>query len=73
MIRLSEEAVFQVARRIDPPDARLDDCTTQRNLDEAGRAQAARIGQAFRKNGIVVGRVRSSPRCRCRPRRRRTT
>jgi phosphohistidine phosphatase SixA len=49
----------------DPPDARLDDCTTQRNLDEAGRAQAARIGQAFRKNGIVVGRVRSSPRCRC--------
>jgi hypothetical protein len=24
----------------DPPDARLDDCSTQRNLDARGRAQA---------------------------------
>ena len=30
----------------DLPDARLDDCSTQRNLDEAGRAQARRIGDA---------------------------
>ena len=49
----------------DPPDARLDDCSTQRNLDENGRAQAARVGEAFRKNGIAVGTVLSSPRCRC--------
>jgi broad specificity phosphatase PhoE len=49
----------------DPPDARLDDCSTQRNLDENGRAQARRIGEAFRKNGIAVGTVLSSPRCRC--------
>lgn len=49
----------------DPPDARLDDCSTQRNLDDAGRAQARRIGEAFRANGIEVGRVISSPRCRC--------
>ena len=49
----------------DPPDARLDDCTTQRNLDEGGRAQARRIGEALRRQGIAVGRVRSSPRCRC--------
>ena len=49
----------------DPPDARLDDCSTQRNLDESGRAQARRIGEAFQHNGIVVGVVRSSPRCRC--------
>ena len=49
----------------DPPDARLDDCSTQRNLDERGRAQARRIGEAFRENGIVVGAVLSSPRCRC--------
>ncbi len=27
----------------DPPDARLDDCSTQRNLDENGRAQARRM------------------------------
>ena len=49
----------------DPPDAKLDDCSTQRNLDEDGRAQAQRIGEAFRKNAIAVGKVLSSPRCRC--------
>ncbi|PYM92169.1 MAG: histidine phosphatase family protein [Candidatus Rokuibacteriota bacterium] len=49
----------------DPPTARLDDCSTQRNLDEAGRAQAARVGEAFRRNGVAVGDVLSSPRCRC--------
>ena len=49
----------------DPPDARLDDCSTQRNLDENGRAQARRIGDAFRQHGIAVGTVLSSPRCRC--------
>lgn len=49
----------------DPPGARLDDCSTQRNLDESGRAQAKRIGEAFRQHGIDVGRVLSSPRCRC--------
>lgn len=49
----------------DPPDARLDDCSTQRNLDDNGRAQARRIGEAFRAHGIAVGTVLSSPRCRC--------
>ena len=49
----------------DPPGARLDDCTTQRNLDANGRAQARRIGEEFQKNGITVGAVLSSPRCRC--------
>jgi broad specificity phosphatase PhoE len=49
----------------DPPDAKLDDCTTQRNLDATGQAQARRIGEAFRRQGIAVGRVLSSPRCRC--------
>lgn len=49
----------------DPPGATLDDCSTQRNLDEDGRAQARRIGEAFRKQGIDVGAVLSSPRCRC--------
>ena len=49
----------------DPPDARLEDCSTQRNLDEGGRAQAQKIGEAFRENGIAVGAVLSSPRCRC--------
>src|SRR5207237_8111704 len=49
----------------DPPSARLDDCSTQRNLDESGRAQARRIGEAFRQHGVTVGTVLSSPRCRC--------
>jgi broad specificity phosphatase PhoE len=49
----------------DPPTSRLDDCSTQRNLDANGRAQAARVGEAFRQNGISVGEVLSSPRCRC--------
>ncbi|HKC96895.1 MAG TPA: histidine phosphatase family protein [Methylomirabilota bacterium] len=49
----------------DPPDAKLEDCSTQRNLDDNGRAQARRIGEAFRKNAVTVGRVLSSPRCRC--------
>ena len=49
----------------DPPDARLDDCSTQRNLDDTGRGQAGRIGEAFRQQGIAVGAVLSSPRCRC--------
>jgi len=49
----------------DPPSARLDDCSTQRNLDEDGRAQARRVGEAFQQNGIAVGTVLSSPRCRC--------
>jgi len=49
----------------DPPAARLDDCSTQRNLDERGRAQARRISEAFRQRGIAVGAVLSSLRCRC--------
>jgi phosphohistidine phosphatase SixA len=48
----------------DPPGMRLDDCATQRNLDEAGRAQARRIGEAFRLNRIAVDRVSTSRWCR---------
>jgi phosphohistidine phosphatase SixA len=50
----------------DPPGYRLDDCTTQRNLDDAGRAQAERVGQWFAKNGLKPSHVRNSPWCRCR-------
>ena len=49
----------------DPPGMRLDDCSTQRNLSEAGRAHARNIGAAFRSRGIVVERVLTSPWCRC--------
>ncbi len=48
----------------DPARMRLGDCTTQRNLDAAGRAQARRIGDAFRARGITVGAVFASQWCR---------
>jgi phosphohistidine phosphatase SixA len=49
----------------DPPGFRLDDCTTQRNLSSDGRAQAIRIGDLFRANGIAAARLYSSQWCRC--------
>ena len=49
----------------DPPGMRLDECATQRNLSEEGRAHARRIGAELRKRRIPVGRVLSSPWCRC--------
>lgn len=50
----------------DPPGFVLGDCRTQRNLGEAGRAQAQRIGAAFRSRGVKVGAVLSSQWCRTR-------
>jgi broad specificity phosphatase PhoE len=49
----------------DPPGFRLDDCSTQRNLSDAGRAEARRIGAEFERRGIRVDEVLSSRWCRC--------
>jgi phosphohistidine phosphatase SixA len=49
----------------EPPGFTLADCATQRNLDDEGRAQAATLGAALRAHGVEVGRVVSSPWCRC--------
>lgn len=49
----------------DPPGFRLEDCATQRNLSETGRAESRRIGAAFRQREIPVHRVLSSRWCRC--------
>jgi phosphohistidine phosphatase SixA len=49
----------------DPPGFKLEDCATQRNLSDEGRAHARRTGEAFRKHGIVFDRVLTSPWCRC--------
>jgi len=49
----------------DPPGFKLDDCATQRNLDELGRQQARVLGEAFRANGVRVDRILTSPICRC--------
>ena len=49
----------------DPAGMRLDDCSTQRNLVDEGRQESRRLGEAFRARGIPVGKVLSSPWCRC--------
>ena len=50
----------------DPENFTLGDCSTQRNLSDAGREQAAAIGELFRDNGIANARLFSSQWCRCR-------
>ena len=49
----------------DPPNFRLGDCSTQRNLSKAGRDQAARIGARLRAAGLAETTVYSSQWCRC--------
>ena len=49
----------------DPVGYRLDDCSTQRNLNQVGAAQAARIGGWLKQQGVVNAQVFSSPWCRC--------
>jgi broad specificity phosphatase PhoE len=41
-----------------------EDCSTQRNLTDAGRAEARAIGAEIRELGIPVGEVLASPFCR---------
>jgi len=50
----------------DPPEMRLDDCTTQRNLSAEGRDQARALGRRLRAAGIGAARVWTSQWCRCR-------
>jgi phosphohistidine phosphatase SixA len=49
----------------DPPGFKIDDCATQRNMDERGRAQSKALGEAFRQHGVPVDKIISSPWCRC--------
>jgi phosphohistidine phosphatase SixA len=49
----------------DPPNFQLNDCATQRNLDEVGRLQAKRIGDYLRAQNVKVDRVITSQWCRC--------
>ena len=45
----------------DPPGFKIDDCATQRNPDDQGRMQATALGEAFRRHGVRVDRMLSSP------------
>ena len=49
----------------DPEGFRVDDCSTQRNLNDEGRAQARQMGAVFRKKDVPIAAVISSPWCRC--------
>ncbi|MEP6557567.1 MAG: histidine phosphatase family protein [Burkholderiales bacterium] len=48
----------------DPAGFKIGDCSTQRNLDADGQAQALRIGRTFEREGVLVGMVWSSAWCR---------
>tara|TARA_B100001057_G_scaffold195349_1_gene196102 strand:+ start:21 stop:578 length:558 start_codon:yes stop_codon:yes gene_type:complete len=49
----------------DPINFNLNDCLTQRNLNDQGRKQAKHIGDFFKKNEIEIDKVLSSEWCRC--------
>ena len=69
---LSEPGAFAIMRHAlapgsgDPANLTIGDCSTQRNLDERGRAQARAIGKALRQQGIIFDVVFSSQWCRTR-------
>ena len=48
----------------DPPNFVIGDCSTQRNLDASGRAQARQLGARLRAAGLTSARVFSSQWCR---------
>ena len=50
----------------DPPGFKLDDCATQRNLDDRGRVEATKLGEQFRSRKIQIGAVLTSQWCRTR-------
>ena len=49
----------------DPVDINLEDCKTQRNLNDEGIKQSKNIGNFFKRNNISIGKVLSSEWCRC--------
>ncbi len=50
----------------DPENFKQDDCSTQRNLSDAGRDEARRIGAHLKTLGLKPGEVLTSQWCRCR-------
>lgn len=49
----------------DPPQFRLDDCSTQRSLSAEGRAQAVRVGRLLAERRVAISTALSSRWCRC--------
>ena len=48
----------------DPPNFLLGDCRTQRNLSDAGREEARRVGRTLKWRAVAVSELRSSRWCR---------
>ncbi len=49
----------------DPPNFKLDDCRTQRNLSAQGRTDARAAGERMKAQRVSFAKVLSSPWCRC--------
>ena len=49
----------------DPKNFELQNCSTQRNLNEIGIQQSKKIGLIFKKNEIKIDNIYSSEWCRC--------
>ena len=49
----------------DPDNFNLNNCRTQRNLNEEGILQSKNIGEFFKSNNIKFSEVLSSEWCRC--------
>ena len=49
----------------DPINFNINDCSTQRNINQEGKKQAKLIGLFFKKNEIPIDKVISSEWCRC--------
>jgi hypothetical protein len=49
----------------DPPNFVINDCSTQRNLNNDGRTQAVKIGRIIKREGIKFLKIYSSQWCRC--------
>ena len=49
----------------DPPGFKINECKTQRNLNQTGVNQSKKIGRLFKKNKAPIDRVFSSQWCRC--------
>ena len=49
----------------DPAGFKLGDCNTQRNLSPKGRLESEEMGRRLKAEHVKVGRILSSPWCRC--------
>ena len=49
----------------DPKNFNLNDCSTQRNLNDSGREQSKNIGNLFSRYNVKIDNVYTSEWCRC--------